>query len=127
MRVLPRDVQLHPVTDEPIHADFVRVSAGAMVTVEVPVIFRNEDISPGLKRGGVLNIVRRELELICPADAIPGEIAIDLRRSTSATACTFQPRHAARGGAPDDHRSGLHDRHHRRAHGGRGGGSGGRG
>jgi large subunit ribosomal protein L25 len=79
VRVLPRDVQLHPVTDEPIHADFVRVSAGAMITVEVPVTFLNEDISPGLKRGGVLNIVRRELELICPVDAIPGEIPIDLQ------------------------------------------------
>ena len=79
VRVLPRDVQLHPVTDEPIHADFVRVSAGAMITVEVPVIFLNEDISPGLKRGGVLNIVRRELELICPVDAIPGEIPVDLQ------------------------------------------------
>ncbi len=78
VRVLPRDVQLHPVTDYPVHADFVRVSAGGRVTVEVPVVFRNEDICPGLKRGGVLNIVRRDLELSCPADAIPAEIAIDL-------------------------------------------------
>jgi large subunit ribosomal protein L25 len=78
VRVLPREVQLHPVTDYPIHADFVRVSAGARVTVEVPVVFQNEDTCPGLKRGGVLNIVRRDLELSCPADAIPGEIAIDL-------------------------------------------------
>jgi large subunit ribosomal protein L25 len=78
VRVLPREVQLHPVTDEPVHADFVRVSAGARVTVEVPVVFRNEEVSPGLKRGGVLNIVRRDLELSCPADAIPAEIAIDL-------------------------------------------------
>ncbi len=78
VRVLPRDVQLHPVTDYPIHADFVRVSAGARVTVEVPVVFTNEDICPGLKRGGVLNIVRRDLELSCPADAIPAEIVIDL-------------------------------------------------
>ena len=78
VRVLPRDVQLHPVTDYPVHADFVRVSAGGRVTVEVPVVFLNEDICPGLKRGGVLNIVRRDLELSCPADAIPAEIAIDL-------------------------------------------------
>jgi large subunit ribosomal protein L25 len=78
VRVLPRDVQLHPVTDDPIHADFVRVSVGATVTVEVPVVFRNEDTCPGLKRGGVLNIVRRDLELSCPADAIPAEIVIDL-------------------------------------------------
>ena len=78
VRVLPRDVQLHPVTDDPIHADFVRVSAGATVEVEIPVVFVNEDTSPGLKRGGVLNIVRREVELVCPADAIPGELTVDL-------------------------------------------------
>jgi large subunit ribosomal protein L25 len=78
VRVLPREVQLHPVTDDPVHADFVRVSAGGRVTVEVPVVFLNEETCPGLKRGGVLNIVRRDLELNCPADAIPAEIAIDL-------------------------------------------------
>jgi large subunit ribosomal protein L25 len=78
VRVLPRDVQLHPVTDDPIHADFVRVSAGATVEVEIPVVFVNEETSPGLKRGGVLNIVRREVELLCPADAIPGELTVDL-------------------------------------------------
>jgi large subunit ribosomal protein L25 len=79
VRVLPRDVQLHPVTDDPLHADFVRVSAGTTVEVEVRVVFINEDISPGLKRGGVLNIVRREVELRCPADAIPAEITVDLQ------------------------------------------------
>jgi large subunit ribosomal protein L25 len=79
VRVLPRDVQLHPVTDHPLHADFVRVSAGATITVEIPVVFVNEDVSPGLKRGGVLNIVRREVELLCPADAIPGELTVDLQ------------------------------------------------
>jgi large subunit ribosomal protein L25 len=79
IRVLPRDVQLHPVTDDPLHADFVRVSAGTTVEVEVQVAFINEDASPGLKRGGVLNIVRREVELVCPADAIPSEITIDLK------------------------------------------------
>jgi large subunit ribosomal protein L25 len=78
VRVLPRDVQLHPVSDEPIHADFVRVSVGASVTVEVQVTFLNEDISPGLKKGGVLNVVRREVELTCPADAIPAELTLDL-------------------------------------------------
>jgi len=79
VRVLPRDVQVHPVTDDPLHADFVRVSAGATIEVEVPVVFVNEDISPGLKRGGVLNIVRREVALACPADAIPGEITVNLK------------------------------------------------
>jgi large subunit ribosomal protein L25 len=76
VRVLPREVQVHPVTDEPLHVDFVRVGRGA---VTIPVIFAHEDISLGLKRGGVLNIVRRELELLCPADAIPREIVIDLK------------------------------------------------
>jgi large subunit ribosomal protein L25 len=79
VRVLPRDVQVHPVTDDPLHADFVRVSAGASIEVEVPVVFINEDVSPGLKRGGVLNIVRREVELLCPVDSIPGEITLDLK------------------------------------------------
>jgi len=79
VRVLPRDVQLHPVTDDPLHADFVRVSVGTTVEVEIQVVFINEEISPGLKRGGVLNIVRREVELICPADAIPSEITVDLK------------------------------------------------
>ncbi len=78
VRVLPRDVQLHPVTDNPIHADFVYVSRGATVTVEVPVLFLNEEECPGLKRGGVLNVVRREVELVCPADSIPEKIELDL-------------------------------------------------
>ena len=78
IRVLPRDVQLHPVSDEPVHADFVYVSKGAAVTVEVPVLFLNEDSCPGLKRGGVLNVVRREVELVCPADAIPEKVVLDL-------------------------------------------------
>jgi large subunit ribosomal protein L25 len=79
VRVLPREVQLHPVTDEPLHIDFVRVGSGATITVTIPVVFAHEDISQGIKRGGVLNIVRRELELLCPADAIPREIVVDLR------------------------------------------------
>ena len=78
VRVLPRDIQLHPVTDEPVHADFVYVSRGASVTVEVPVLFLNEDSCPGIKRGGVLNVVRREVELVCPADSIPEKIELDL-------------------------------------------------
>ncbi|MGH6885415.1 MAG: 50S ribosomal protein L25/general stress protein Ctc [Geminicoccales bacterium] len=79
VRVLPREVQLHPVSEEPLHIDFVRVGRHATVTVTVPVVFANEDISRGLKRGGVLNIVRREVELLCPVDAIPGEITLDLK------------------------------------------------
>lgn len=79
VRVLPREVQLHPVTDEPLHVDFVRVGRGTTIVVTVPVVFAHEDVSRGLKRGGVLNIVRRELELLCPADSIPGEIVVDLK------------------------------------------------
>jgi large subunit ribosomal protein L25 len=79
IRVLPREVQLHPVTDEPLHVDFVRVGRGATIAVTVPVVFVNEDVSRGLKRGGVLNVVRREVELRCPADAIPREITVDLK------------------------------------------------
>lgn len=78
LKVLPREVQLHPVSDDPLHVDFLRAETGATITVEVPVRFVHEDQSPGMKRGGVLNIVRRTLELVCPADAIPGEIVIDL-------------------------------------------------
>ncbi len=81
VRVLPRDIQLHPVTDEPIHADFIYVSRGATVTVEVPVMFLNEEECPGIKRGGVLNVVRREVELVCPADSIPEKIELDLAES----------------------------------------------
>ena len=75
---LPKDVAFHPVTDRPLHADFLRVDPNAKVDVAVPVVFINEEASPGLKRGGVLNIVRHELELVCAPDAIPDEIAIDV-------------------------------------------------
>ena len=77
-RVLPRDVQRHPVTSVPLHVDFLRISAGATISVNVGVVFINEEESPGLKRGGVLNVVRYEIELICPATAIPESITLDL-------------------------------------------------
>ena len=77
-RVLARDVQFDPVTDKPLHVDFLRVAADTKVTVEVPVVFRNEPASPGLKRGGVLNIVRHQIELVCAADSIPHELEFDL-------------------------------------------------
>jgi large subunit ribosomal protein L25 len=75
---LPKDVAFHPVTDRPTHVDFLRITKDAKVDVQVPVIFINEEKSPGLKRGGVLNIVRHELELICEADKIPDDIQIDV-------------------------------------------------
>lgn len=78
LRTLPKDVAFHPVTERPLHADFLRVSKDAKVTVNVPVIFANEEASPGLKRGGVLNIVRHELELVCDANKIPDDITIDV-------------------------------------------------
>ena len=77
-RTLPKDVQFHPVTDRPLHVDFLRIGEHSQVTVAVPVRFENEDASRGLKRGGVLNVVRHELELVCDAAAIPDEIVIDL-------------------------------------------------
>jgi large subunit ribosomal protein L25 len=78
IRTLPKDVAFHPVTDRPIHVDFLRISEHAKVHVEVPVHFADEDNSPGIKRGGVLNIVRHELELVCDAANIPDQIEISL-------------------------------------------------
>jgi large subunit ribosomal protein L25 len=77
-RTLPKDVQFHPVTDRPLHVDFLRIGEHSQVTVNVPVRFENEARSPGLKRGGVLNIVRHEIELICDAAEIPDDVVIDL-------------------------------------------------
>jgi large subunit ribosomal protein L25 len=77
-RVLARDLQLHPVSERPLHIDFLRVSTSTVVVVEVPCNFINDEGSPGIKRGGVLNVVRHALELSCRADAIPNEIEIDL-------------------------------------------------
>ncbi|TAX77641.1 50S ribosomal protein L25/general stress protein Ctc [Rhizobium ruizarguesonis] len=77
-KVLPKDYQLDPVRDFTLHVDFLRVSGNTQVTVEIPVHFINEEKSPGLKVGGVLNIVRHEVEIHCPADAIPEFFNIDL-------------------------------------------------
>ncbi|MGV3770413.1 MAG: 50S ribosomal protein L25/general stress protein Ctc [Sphingobium phenoxybenzoativorans] len=78
VRTLPKDVAFHPVTDRPLHVDFLRVSEHASVHVNVPVLFKNEEASPGLKRGGVLNIVRHEVELIVDAAEIPDDVVVDL-------------------------------------------------
>ena len=77
-RVLPRDVQLHPVTDVPEHVDFLRVSAATKVSVEVPVEFIGDDVSPGIKSGGVLNVVRYSIEVSCTPDLIPSNLLLDL-------------------------------------------------
>ncbi|HEX5537916.1 MAG TPA: 50S ribosomal protein L25/general stress protein Ctc [Sphingobium sp.] len=79
VRTLPKDVAFHPVSDRPLHADFLRVSEHATVHVNVPVHFINEEAAPGLKRGGVLNVVRHELELVCDAATIPDEVVVDLK------------------------------------------------
>ena len=77
-KVLPRDISYDPVSDEPIHIDFMRIVEGSKLILEIPVKFINSDKSPGLKKGGVLNIVRRKVELKCPAENIPDEIVVDL-------------------------------------------------
>jgi large subunit ribosomal protein L25 len=78
VRAIPRDVQFEPVRDFIVHVDFLRLGANARVAVQVPVHFRNQETCPGIKKGGVLNIVSHELDLYCPADFIPEEIVIDL-------------------------------------------------
>ena len=77
-RVIPRDIAFNFVSEEPIHIDFMRIVSGKKIILEIPVKFINHPDSPGLKRGGVLNIVRRKVELRCPAENIPDEIIIDL-------------------------------------------------
>ena len=77
-KALPREIKYDIISDEPIHVDFLRIVAGIKVRIEVPVKFLNHEKSPGLKRGGVLNIVRRKVELKCPTDAIPKELVVDL-------------------------------------------------
>ena len=77
-RTLPRDVQYHPATDEPLHVDFMRIGADTRVTVTVPVAFINHEMSIGLRRGGILNIVRHGIALICQVDNIPEQLVVDL-------------------------------------------------
>lgn len=77
-RVIPRDLQVDPVKDQPIHVDFLRIGKDGLIRVAVPVRFVNEALSPGLKRGGVLNIVRHDVEVTCPYDRIPQSFEIDL-------------------------------------------------
>ncbi len=76
--VLPREIKFDTITDEPMHVDFLRIVKGAKIALEIPVKFINNEKSPGLKRGGVLNIVRRKVELKCPTENIPDELVVDL-------------------------------------------------
>lgn len=77
-KALPRDVQFHPVTDAPLHVDFLRLQKGSKINVMTPVTFINEEKSPGLKGGGILTVQRDEVELMCPVDDIPSEVICDL-------------------------------------------------
>ena len=77
-RVIAKDVQFHPVTDEPVHFDLYRVDEHQLIRISVPLHFRNQDASPGIKRGGTLNIVQHEIEVRAPADSIPEELVADL-------------------------------------------------
>jgi large subunit ribosomal protein L25 len=79
-RVIPRQLQLDPVSDRPVHVDFMRLAEGSSVRLEIPVHFKGQGESPGLKKGGVLNIVRHEMELTCPADRIPNEVLVDVSK-----------------------------------------------
>lgn len=78
--VLPRDLQLHPVTDVPIHIDFLRLGKGTMISLDVPVHVIGEDVAPGIKRGGVINHTRHDIELNVPADSIPEYIEVDVSK-----------------------------------------------
>ena len=77
-KVLPREITFDTISDEPIHVDFLRIIKGSKIILEIPVRFINNELSPGLKRGGVLNIVRRKVELKCPTENIPTELVVDL-------------------------------------------------
>lgn len=78
IRVIPRDYQIDPVSDRPMHVDFLRVTEGSRLTIDIPVHFINEEAAPGIKRGGVLNVVRHTVHVTCPVDAIPEELICDL-------------------------------------------------
>ena len=105
LRTLPKDVAFHPVSERPLHADFLRVSKDHKVHVNVPVVFINELDSPGLKRGAVLNIVRHDLDLICDPDRIPEEVQIDVTGLEIGASI-----HISNVSLPDGAESGITDR-----------------
>ena len=84
-KVLPKDISFHPLSDEPVHIDLLRIVKGAKLILEIPVRFINNEKSPGLKKGGVLNIVRRKIELKCPAENIPSDLVVDLENTEIGT------------------------------------------
>lgn len=79
MRALPREAQLHPVNDLPLHLDFIRIGRDTVVTVSIPMVFLDEEECPGLRAGGVLNIVRHDVEVSCPAEEIPAQLEVSLK------------------------------------------------
>ena len=108
-------MQFHPVTSRPIHVDFLRIGEHSKVTVAIPVRFDNEEDSPGLKRGGVLNVVQHELELVCDAAEIPDEIHIDLTGLDIGDSIHISQVTLPEGTKAGDRRPRLHRRHHRRS------------
>jgi large subunit ribosomal protein L25 len=113
VRTLPKDVAFHPVKGRPLHVDFFRLAKNAKVDVSVPVLFINEEASPGLKKGGVLNVVRHELELVCDADKIPSEIEIDVTGSDVGDSIHISSVTLPAGSEERNHRSRFHHRHDR--------------
>jgi len=99
-KVIPRDIAFHVVSEEPIHIDFMRVIAGKKIIIEIPVKFINHPESPGLKRGGVLNIVRRKVELKCPGENIPDDITVDLTGTDIGTSIKISSVNLAENVAP---------------------------
>ena len=114
IQVLPKDYQLDPVRDFPMHVDFLRIGKDTEVNVNVPVHFINEDKSPGIKRGGVLNIVRHEVEFHCPANAIPEFITVDLDGTDIGDSIHISAVKLPAGVKPVISRPRLHHRDHRR-------------
>lgn len=113
--VLPRDMQLDALTDFPIHIDFLRLTGDSEISVTVPVVFENEDASPGVKRGGVLNVVRHEVELYAKADSIPKSIVVDLAGTDIGDSIHISHVTLPEGTRPGDQRPRLHHRDRRRA------------
>ena len=99
-KVIPRDIAFHVVSEEPIHIDFMRIIAGKKIIIEIPVKFINHPESPGLKRGGVLNIVRRKVELKCPGENIPDDITVDLTGTDIGTSIKISSVNLAENVAP---------------------------
>jgi large subunit ribosomal protein L25 len=103
IRTLPKDVQFHPVTDRPLHVDFLRIGEHTTVHVDVPVVFTDEELSPGIKRGGVLNIVVHNLGLVVDAAEIPSEITISLKGLDVGASIHLSNVELPKGATPFDH------------------------